>query len=164
MQTRDLEWDTDTLPRPTTLFATAHLDWSEEPIHRTAPYTLGAAAQQQTHRTSDSLEIRAEANLASAVWDSSFDFICYNKDATTVVIKIGDWKTSCFGVYRKQMVYGYLSVSLEALVNPKEEQSGGDIDTRWWPLSGCRQGSVQLSARWMPLQIPHKPVHRKPTL
>lgn len=166
MQARDLEWDTDALTRPTTLLATVHLGWSEEPIHRTAPYTPGAAAQQQTHRTSDSdsPEIPAEANLASASWDSGFDFICYSRDTTTVVIKIADCTTSCFGIHRKNTVYAHLSVSLDALLSAKDEQSEGGHGACWWPLSGCQQGSVQLSAQWMPLQMPHKPVYRKPTL
>ena len=103
---------------PRKLVATVSIGWTGPPIHKTPP---------------------AEFTDSLLVWNSSFDFLCFDKDATTLVIKIVDRDDD-------KWTAGHISVTLTDLL-ASEEEGGGE----WWSLSGCPNGQLRLSAIWNPI-------------
>ena len=114
-------WD-DRLPRPNQLVASVSLGWTKIPIYTTPPS-------------------RCTPNQLLA-WNSAFDFICYERPQTIVVIKIvDDAPTVCSS--NGSTVYGHFSVALDELLIAQ------DVKQRYsWPLSGCPHGALNMSVQW----------------
>jgi Ca2+-dependent lipid-binding protein len=77
------------------------------------------------------------------VWEESTEFLCSDKDASVITIKVVDDRD-----FLKDPVIGYMSVRLADLLVAKSE-AGHD----WWPLSHCKSGRVRLTAEWKPLNM-----------
>ncbi len=76
------------------------------------------------------------------VWNSAFDFICYERPQTIAVIKIvDDVPTVCSS--NGSTVYGHVSVALDELLIAQDEEQRDS-----WPLSGCPHGALEMSVRW----------------
>ncbi|KAF8971440.1 hypothetical protein BDZ97DRAFT_1240501 [Flammula alnicola] len=132
-QAKDFIWE-DYLPAPSKLVATASLGWADAPIHVTAPsYFTGQAP----------------------VWNSAFDFICFEKTSTTIVIKIVDGEDHC--CKRPAALYGHVSVALDELL---EAQDDVERERGWWPLSGCPRGALRMTAHWKPIEMNRNRIYR----
>jgi Ca2+-dependent lipid-binding protein len=76
------------------------------------------------------------------VWESSAEFLCSDKHASVVTVKVIDDRD-----FLKDPMIGYLSIKLEDLLAAKKTARD------WWPLSGCRSGRMRMSAEWKPLNM-----------
>jgi Ca2+-dependent lipid-binding protein len=104
---------------PRKLVATVSFSWTGPPSHKTPPVEF-----------TDSL-----------VWNSSFDFLCFDKGSTTVVIKIVDRDDG-------KWVAGHFSMALADLLELETE----DGKVEWFSLSGCPNGQLRLGATWNPIR------------
>ncbi|TFK57601.1 tricalbin [Heliocybe sulcata] len=102
-------------------FAKVFLGDSKSPIHSTTKFK----------------------HTLSPVWESSTEFLCSDKHASIITVKIIDDRD-----FMKDPVVGYMRVRLEDLLESKKE-----VGKDWWPLSGCMSGRVRMSAEWKPLNL-----------
>ncbi|KAJ7785918.1 C2 domain-containing protein [Mycena metata] len=77
------------------------------------------------------------------VWEQAYEFLCADKAASVVMIKVIDDRD-----FLKDPVVGYMSIKLEDLLESKKE-AGRD----WFPLSNCKSGKIRVSAEWKPLNM-----------
>ena len=81
----------------------------------------------------------------SPVWESPTEFLCSDRAASVITIKVIDDREIL-----KDPVVGYMRVRLEDLLEAKKKEAGRD----WWPLSGCSTGAkLRVSAEWKPLNM-----------
>ncbi|KAF8202927.1 hypothetical protein BJ912DRAFT_333944 [Pholiota molesta] len=132
-QAKDFIWE-DNLPEPHKLVATATIGWEGDIVHKTPPsYFTGQ----------------------TPVWNSSSDFICFDKACSVVVVKITD--DEC--VYsRDRAVYGHVTVALNELLIAQDEER-----REWWPLTGCPHGALSMSAQWKTIDQSFTSAHRQPS-
>ncbi|KAF9481715.1 hypothetical protein BDN70DRAFT_893173 [Pholiota conissans] len=130
-QAKDFIWDDD-LPRPSKLVATATVGWEGDTvIHKTPPsYFTGQ----------------------TPVWNSSSDFICFDKAGSILVVKI----TDDGGTRSERAIYGHVSVALDELLIAQDEEQ-----TEWWPLTGCPHGALSMTAQWKPIDQKFTSAHRQ---
>jgi len=83
----------------------------------------------------------------SPVWESAKEFLCEDRDACTVTVKVIDDRD-----FRRDPVIGYLTIHLNDLLEAKKPRPGESVRD-WWPLSGCKSGRVRMSAEWKPLDM-----------
>ncbi|PCH33337.1 tricalbin [Wolfiporia cocos MD-104 SS10] len=120
-QAKDLD-HTKSLSGDLNPFVRVHLGGSAKPLH-------------QTNKVK---------HTNSPVWDSSCEFLCTDRAASVVSIKVMDDRE-----FLRDPIIGYMNVRLEDLLGAKLE-AGRD----WWPLSQCKSGRMRLSAEWRPLNMP----------
>ncbi|EGO02737.1 hypothetical protein SERLA73DRAFT_165692 [Serpula lacrymans var. lacrymans S7.3] len=77
------------------------------------------------------------------VWESPYEFLCSDKDTSTLTIKVMDERD-----FLKDPVVGHMTVFLKDLL---EAETGDGRD--WWPLSGCKSGKLRISTQWKPLHM-----------
>ena len=83
------------------------------------------------------------------IWNSTSEFLCLDNASTTVVVKIMD------GSGKNSTVYGHVSLPLGELLTAQEDEQ------EWWPLSGCRDGQLRLSADWKPIAMDRSSLYIK---
>ena len=76
------------------------------------------------------------------IWESSTEFLCSDKHSSVVTVKVIDDRD-----FLKDPMIGYLSIKLDDLLEAKKTAKD------WWPLSGCRNGRLRMSAEWKPLNM-----------
>ena len=77
------------------------------------------------------------------VWEVPYEFLCPDKNATKITVKVLDDRD-----FLTDPVLGYMVINLVDLLQSKNQASKD-----WFPLSGCRSGKVRLSAEWKPLNM-----------
>jgi Ca2+-dependent lipid-binding protein len=82
-------------------------------------------------------------HTTAPVWENSTEFLCADKHASVVTVKVVDDRD-----FLRDPVVGYMSVRLADLL-----AAGKEAGRDWWPLSGCNSGRVRLSAEWKPLNM-----------
>ena len=78
----------------------------------------------------------------SPVWESPYEFLCTDKNHAVITVKIVDERD-----FLKDPIIGYMSIKLVDLIEAKLDNKD------WFPLSGCKQGKLRLSAEWKPLAM-----------
>jgi Ca2+-dependent lipid-binding protein len=95
------------------------------------------------HATSSCFQTHIIKHNNSPVWESAYEFLCTDKHNAVISVKIVDERD-----FLKDPVIGYMSIKLVDLMEAKQ------LDNKdWFPLSGCRQGKLRLSAEWKPLAM-----------
>lgn len=79
----------------------------------------------------------------SPVWESAYEFLCPDKAASVVGIKIIDDRD-----FMKDLSIGHMSIKLTDLL-----ASMGEAGRDWFPLSNCKSGKLRISAEWKPLNM-----------
>ncbi|CAA7258740.1 unnamed protein product [Cyclocybe aegerita] len=82
-------------------------------------------------------------HTTSPVWEAPYEFLCTDKEKATITVKVVDDRD-----FLKDPVIGYMSIKLTDLIHAKASE-GRD----WFPLSGCKQGKLRLSAEFKPLAM-----------
>ncbi|KAJ3513052.1 hypothetical protein NLJ89_g3156 [Agrocybe chaxingu] len=82
-------------------------------------------------------------HTTSPVWEAPYEFLCTDKETATITVKVVDDRD-----FLKDPVIGYMSIKLTDLIHAKASE-GRD----WFPLSGCKQGKLRLSAEFKPLAM-----------
>lgn len=79
----------------------------------------------------------------SPVWEAPYEFLCTDREHAVITIKVVDERD-----FLKDPVIGYMSIRLVDLMEAKK------LDNKdWFPLSGCKQGKLRVSAEWKPLAM-----------
>jgi len=109
------------------------------------------------HSASSSFQTNLIKHNNSPVWEAPYEFLCTDKDNAVITVKIVDDRD-----FLKDPVVGYMSIKLVDLMEAKQ------LDNKdWFPLSGCKQGKLRLSAEWKPLAMAgalHGSDHYKPPI
>jgi len=79
----------------------------------------------------------------SPVWENAYEFLCSDKKSTVITVKVIDDRD-----FLKDPVIGYMSIKLADLIDAKAHDNRD-----WFPLSGCKQGKLRISAEWKPLAM-----------
>lgn len=95
------------------------------------------------HSTTSSFQTPIFKHTNSPVWESPYEFLCIDKSHSIITIKIVDERD-----FLKDPVIGYMSIRLEDLIFAKTLENRD-----WFPLSGCKQGKLRVSAEWKPLAM-----------
>jgi Ca2+-dependent lipid-binding protein len=109
------------------------------------------------HSTTSSFQTPIFKHTNSPVWESPYEFLCTDKGRSVITVKIVDERD-----FLKDPVIGYMSISLEDLILAKKLENRD-----WFPLSGCKQGKMRVSAEWKPLAMAgalHGSNHYKPPI
>jgi len=122
-QAKSLTWDEYERKPSTSLVVLTSLGWTSNPIHQS----------EKAYR------------FDNPSWDCIFDFLCFDKATTTVVVKLVP-KVKKSAV---QVVYGHISLALNDLIEARDEKR------EWWPLSGFPNGQIQVTAEWKPIDMNH---------
>lgn len=115
---KDIRWE-EHVKKPSKLRVSTSLGWSARPLHVTS--------------------LSSSCDLP--LWDSCFDFLCFDIASTIVVLKLVD--QSC----KNSIVYGHVSLALDVLIAAQEE------NREWWPLSGCLDGQLKVNSDWKIVEI-----------
>jgi Ca2+-dependent lipid-binding protein len=86
---------------------------------------------------------RAFKHTNNPVWESSHEFLCADRLASVITVKVIDDRD-----FLKDPVVGYMSIKLEDLIEAKKESARD-----WFPLSHCKTGKLRISAEWKPLNM-----------
>jgi Ca2+-dependent lipid-binding protein len=109
------------------------------------------------HSASSSFQTRIIKHNNSPVWEAPYEFLCTDKENAVITAKVVDDRD-----FLKDPVIGYMSIKLVDLMEAKQ------LDNKdWFPLSGCKQGKLRLSAEWKPLAMAgalHGSDHYKPPI
>jgi len=95
------------------------------------------------HNTTSSFQTAKFKHTASPVWEAPYEFLCTDKLNTIITVKVVDDRD-----FLKDPVIGYMSIKLVDLIEAKKTEARD-----WFPLSGCRQGKVRVSAEWKPIAM-----------
>jgi len=95
------------------------------------------------HATSSSFATPCFKHTNSPVWEAPYEFLCTDKASTVITVKVIDDRD-----FLKDPVIGYMSIKLTDLIEAKLHDNRD-----WFPLSGCKQGKVRISAEWKPLAM-----------
>lgn len=95
------------------------------------------------HNTTSSFQTKQVKHTTSPVWESPFEFLCTDKVNAIITVKVVDDRD-----FLKDPVVGYMSIKLVDLIEAKKTEARD-----WFPLSGCRQGKVRVSAEWKPIAM-----------
>lgn len=122
---RNFQWE-HYRTKPRKLFVVTSLGWGDKPLHKT--------------------EASYQSDLP--VWNSSFDFVCYEKTSAVIVMKIVEKANT-----DNPVIYGHLSIALNELIAAQDDKR------EWWPLSGCPDGELRLIAEWSPLEMSRESIY-----
>ncbi|KAF9568518.1 hypothetical protein CPC08DRAFT_813560 [Agrocybe pediades] len=110
------------------LMVVTRMDWTSQPIHK-------------SHEAYD---------VDEPSWNCSFDFLCFDKSSTTIVMKIVSKRWN--GTH---VEYGHVSLALNELVQADRDELG------WWPLSGFPNGRLQVTADWKPIELHQDNIYKE---
>ncbi|KDR84856.1 hypothetical protein GALMADRAFT_296299 [Galerina marginata CBS 339.88] len=116
-QAKGFNWESYS-KKPRKIIVMTSLGWTDGPIHETHPCDLSEVA----------------------VWNSSYDFLCFDRTSTTVVMKIVDLDQD-----KNLIVHGHISLALDELILAQDEKRD------WWSLSGRPDGQLRVTAEWRPI-------------
>jgi len=94
------------------------------------------------HNNTSSFQTLKVKHTTSPVWEAPFEFLCTDKVNAIITVKVVDDRD-----FLKDPVLGYMSIRLVDLIEKKTEARD------WFPLSGCKQGKVRVSAEWKPIAM-----------
>ncbi|KAF9458350.1 C2 domain-containing protein [Collybia nuda] len=97
---------------------------------------LGGSAKP-VHKT------RCIKHTNSPIWESAYEFLCPDKGASIVGVRVIDDRD-----FMKDTSIGHMSIKLTDLL-----ASRGEAGRDWFPLSGCKSGKLKVSAEWKPLNM-----------
>lgn len=97
---------------------------------------LGGSAKP-VHKT------RCIKHTNSPIWESAYEFLCPDKGASIVAVRVIDDRD-----FMKDTSIGHMSIKLTDLL-----ASRGEAGRDWFPLSGCKSGKLKVSAEWKPLNM-----------
>jgi Ca2+-dependent lipid-binding protein len=104
---------------------------------------LNPLCQVRVNTTSGTFKSPIKKHTNSPVWEVPYEFLCLDKNATKLSIKVLDDRD-----FIDDPVIGYMTINLVDLLQTKDQASQD-----WFPLSGCHTGKVRLSAEWKPLSM-----------
>ncbi|KAF8168237.1 hypothetical protein B0H34DRAFT_52167 [Crassisporium funariophilum] len=80
-------------------------------------------------------------HLDPLIWDSHYEFLCVDRASTVIVVQLITLES------KNVQIYGHVSIPLDDLLTAQ------DSGNEWWPLSGCSDGHLLMTANWKPLDV-----------